>query len=138
MYDGEMQGLYHAAREALKFSPVAFDLRKAELVLEQLIETATHRKWRLSAVSIMATHFHAVIHAPHEIDPDRLLGDLKAWASRKLNRTLGDAVAEEWWTEGGSKRPLYDDAAILDAIEYTLFKQADSLVVWCAERGRLV
>ena len=86
----------------------------------------------------MGNHFHLVVRVPDDPDPTRLLGDFQAYAARRLNREFGRPVSDEWWTEGGSKRKLKDDAAVAAAVNYVLFKQHRPLVVWCPERGRLV
>ena len=137
-WESEMPGLTRAAQKAMCGPSVELDLRAAEAVLDQLRETAGHRRWQLEAVSIMPTHFHVVTAAPFEIDGDKLLGDYKAYASRKLNRLCGRPASDQWWTDKGSTRPLYDDAAVAAAVHYALYKQPNPLVVWSRTHGRLI
>ena len=38
----------------------------------------------------------------------------------------------------GSKRKLATDAALANAISYTLYKQPNPLIVWSPEHGRII
>jgi hypothetical protein len=57
-YDRDVSWLREHAQSQLKGPPIVFTLGHAEVLLRQLYETATHRRWKLSAVGIMATHAH--------------------------------------------------------------------------------
>ncbi|MBS0260313.1 MAG: hypothetical protein JSS02_00025, partial [Planctomycetes bacterium] len=57
------------ARSQLKSPPVRFTLGQAELLLDQFLETAQIRKWRLLAVAIMANHVHWVVGVLGDPDP---------------------------------------------------------------------
>ncbi len=137
-WEDEAPGLEHAAREQMKGPAIRLDLEKAEMLLAQFQETATHRGWTLRAVAIMETHIHTVVQVPGDPSPKRVLADFKAYGSRVLNRRYGQPPSETWWTTNGSKRKLKDDAALAAAINYVLYKQPNPLVVWSLEHGRIV
>lgn len=124
-------GLYKSARAKLKCPPIRLTHEHAELVLDQFRETCRYRGWRLAAVAIMWNHFHAVAWIGDD-SADRALRDLKAYSSRRLNRRFGKPASGTWWTQGGSKRPLFDDAAIAASFEYVLDRQSNPLVIWSA------
>ncbi|MBU6293193.1 MAG: hypothetical protein KJS91_00805, partial [Planctomycetes bacterium] len=64
-----------------------------------------------------------------------LLKDFKSYASRALNKQFEKPESGTWWTEGGSRRKLPDEAAVAAAIRYVL-DQEHPLVVWPhGERG---
>ena len=77
----------------------------------------------------MWNHLHLVIECG-DSDPHKVLSDLKAYASRALNRRFGKPLSETWWTMGGSKRALLDEAAVQAAILYVIEKQPHPLIVW--------
>ena len=56
-WEEAMPGLEHSARELMTGPPIYLNLEKAEILLAQFQETATHRKWTLRAVAIMAEHY---------------------------------------------------------------------------------
>jgi hypothetical protein len=66
---------------------------------------------------------------PGDPDPELMLRDYKAYASRALNRRWRKPDSGTWWTESGSKRKLKDEAAILAAARY-IRDQEFPLVVW--------
>lgn len=131
-------GLRHSARRLMKGAPIYLTKPQAEALLGQFLETAEFRDWVLHAVSIMANHYHVVIQTPEEVCADRVLSDLKAYATRRLSRMFGSPASRTWWTSKGSKRWLRDDRAVADASNYVLYKQPHPLVVWSQELGRLV
>jgi REP element-mobilizing transposase RayT len=137
-WEPPIRGLYQSSLELMSGPPIYLELPHAEAVLEQLQETAKYRNRILRAVAIMNNHFHFVVQVHDDPDPTRLLGDFKAYASRRLNKQFGKPASETWWTDGGSKRKLATDQAISNAIHYVLHKQPKPLVVWSPELGRIV
>jgi REP element-mobilizing transposase RayT len=131
-------GLRRSAEKLLKGPPIYLTLPQAQAVLAQFLETSEYRGWSLLAVSIMANHYHVVIQTPDEVKADRVLSDLKAYATRRLSREFGAPASETWWTGKGSQRWLRDDRAIADGTNYVLYKQPNPLVVWSREHGRIV
>jgi REP element-mobilizing transposase RayT len=133
-YEDAMPGLNRAALEHLKGPPISLDLPQAEQLLVQFQETAAYRRWTLRAVSIMRNHIHLVVEAPPEVGKSDLLRDFKSYGARRLNRLFGPRPAGTWWTDGGSCRPIRD---LPGAIFYTCHRQANPLVLWSSERGRI-
>jgi hypothetical protein len=130
-YDRDVGWLRHAATSQLKGPPIALNFSQAEILFSQFYETATHRRWNLSAVGIMATHCHIVVGVLGDPEPEDILRDFKSYGSRALNRACGRPKSETWWTESGSKRKLPDEAAVLAAVEYVRH-QLNPLLIWIA------
>jgi REP element-mobilizing transposase RayT len=122
----------------MKGPPIYLSLLQAERVLSQFQETARFRGWTLTAVAIMANHYHLVVDVPDEADPARVLADFKAYASRALNNEFGKPESDTLWTSKGSTRKLKDLLAKQNAIRYVVERQSNPLVVWSSERGRVV
>ena len=123
--------LYRSAQSKLKCPPIQLTTEHAAIVLAQFQETCQFRGWQLEAVAIMFNHFHLVV-GMENTPGSKALSDLKAYASRSLNKRFGKPLSETWWTMGGSTRPLLDEAAIIAAIRYVFEKQPHPLVVWRA------
>ena len=68
------------------------DRRRA--VLKSLTERCAQREWGLLAAHVRTNHVHAVLNA--EPRPERVMNDLKSYASRRLNELGFDGQ-----TEGG-------------------------------------
>jgi REP element-mobilizing transposase RayT len=137
-WEGSMPRLQRSAQKTMKGPPIYLALPQAETLLAQLLETAAHRGWVMLAASIMANHYHLVIQASEDWQADRVLSDLKAYATRKLSSEYGAPASETWWTAKGSKRRLRDNRAVAHGKNYVLYKQPYPLVVWSHELGRLV
>lgn len=96
------------------------------------------RHWHLHVVNARTKHIHVVVTAPRR-KPDDVMDQFKAWCTRKLKehllKTCGEAAVlkpevpakaptfnpkdrENWWTQGGSKRQLFTDTALENAILY--------------------
>ncbi len=125
--DADVPALEASARRTLKGPAVLLSVEQAAAVLAQFRDTAAHRHWSLLAVAVMSNHFHVVIHG--NAQPERMLGDLKGYASRTLSRRWGKPASGTWWTTSGSRRTLKDEAAVADAVRYVQ-AQRRRLAVW--------
>jgi REP element-mobilizing transposase RayT len=131
-YDRGFVGLHRAATEQLQQEPIRITLEQADVLLKQFQETAQFRVWSLLAAAIMSNHIHIVVTVPGDPDPEKILGDFKAYGSRALNRTWGKPASSAWWTFRGSKRKLPDERAVRAAVEYVR-QQKGALALWIAD-----
>lgn len=109
----------------LKRLPVKLDPRKRAAILAALKETCTIRNWELWASNIRSNHVHAVISATCK--PKRILNALKANATRKMRESgcwLSDKTP---WVRRGSKRYLWTERDLDNAIAYVLYEQGERL-----------
>jgi REP element-mobilizing transposase RayT len=134
-YDGEMPGLEVAARERMKGSPIHLTLEQAQAVFTQFQETGRFRGWSIEAAAIMYNHFHLVVGVSGDPDPAKILGDFKSWGTRALTKKFGEPASKTWWTQGGSKRKLPDERALIKVIYYVLYKQPKPLLTWSPTTG---
>ena len=130
-YDRDMPGLQRYASTQLKGPPIMFTPAHAVVLFRQFYETAQYRRWSLSAVGIMATHFHIVVGVLDDPEPDDILRDFKSYGSRALNRNWDRPKSDTWWTESGSKRKLPGESAVLATVEYVRH-QPNPLLIWIA------
>jgi REP element-mobilizing transposase RayT len=110
------------------------NLAQANALLEQLKETTRYRNWLLVCVAIMHTHLHVIVGVPDDPDPEKILGDIKAYGARRLNREWSKPDSDTWWTTGGSKRKLPDKFSIETAVNYVR-NQPNPLLIWTREEG---
>jgi REP element-mobilizing transposase RayT len=132
--DADIPGLRQSARGLMRGEPIYLSGEQAVAVRDQFQETVRYRGWELHAASVMANHFHAVVEAPAATLSTHILGDLKSYASRALNKRWSKPASGTWWTEGGSRRPLPDEQAVTVAVVYVVMRQERPLVVWYAPR----
>jgi REP element-mobilizing transposase RayT len=104
------------------------------LVVEKTItDHCRIRGWELHAVNCRSNHVHVVVSANR--DPDTVCEQFKAWCTRRLKelelaRRVVSGVAEatcpireNWWTEKGSRRLLWDEENLEAAIQYVRDRQ---------------
>ena len=99
-----------------------------EVVLASIIERCSHHNWRLIAAHVRTNHVHVVVDAGPP--PERVMNDLKSYASRRLNQLGLDQPGRKRWARHGSTRWLWNRAIILAAIRYVVDQQGDALAVY--------
>src|SRR5262245_23937748 len=134
-YDANMSGLQASAQLLMKGLPILLSSEQAAIVLAQFRETCAFREWELQAAAVMANHFHAVISAGENVRSEAILRDLESYASRVLSCRFAKPASDTWWTESGSRRPLPNELALENAIEYVR-NQEYVLALYIPERGR--
>lgn len=112
-------------RRALAQPPVKIDARRRSLVEQAIRETCEIRKWSFWAVNVRANHVHAVVTA--NCKPERVLSALKANATRKLREDRCWGSDRSPWAYRGSRRYLWTEKELLDAIAYVLYDQGEPL-----------
>ena len=89
-------------------------------------ETCEHRRWHLHALNVRTNHIHVVVSIG-SIKPERALTAFKANATRKLRHDGYWRQDSTPWAEKGSKRRLWNERSVAQAIEYVLYGQGDEL-----------
>ena len=112
-------------RSALAQPPVKLDARHRALVEGAVRETCEIRKWSFWAVNVRTNHVHTVVTA--NCKPERVLGAFKANATRKLREAKCWDSDKSPWAYRGSRRYLWTEKELLDAIAYVLYDQGEPL-----------
>jgi len=111
------------ARAAMAGDPVTLSHVQRALVEQTIRDHCTIRQWTLHAVSVRTNHVHIVVTADR--DANDIMEQFKAWCSRRLSDAarlvypLGrKAGRKRWFTEGGDKEYVADEAYLENAIGY--------------------
>jgi REP element-mobilizing transposase RayT len=117
--------LLERSKALLQHAPVELGLAERIAVLNAFAEVARYRAWRLLAAHVRTNHVHVVVAAG--ASSGRIMGDLKAWATRRLvtagHRPQGGRV----WARQGGTRHLWHQAAVEAACSYVLYDQGEIL-----------
>ncbi|MDQ3667077.1 MAG: transposase [Acidobacteriota bacterium] len=109
----------------LALRPVKLNPGKRAAVEKGIRETCAIRKWLLLAFNIRTNHVHAVVSAN---SPAWLvLNALKANATRSLREAGCWRNERSPWARRGSKRRLWTEKQVADAIAYVLYDQGEPL-----------
>jgi REP element-mobilizing transposase RayT len=112
-------------RRLMKQPPVRLSSPRRRAVESGIRETCSLRKWSLWTVNVRKTHVHAVISANKK--PAVVLTALKANATRAMREAgcwLNDSTP---WAHGGSKKYLWNEKQLVDAIAYVECDQGEPL-----------
>jgi REP element-mobilizing transposase RayT len=121
------------AREARLQPAYVMTAREREVVCRAIVELSQARRWNLLAVHVRSNHVHVVVCA--DLDPGRMMSDMKARASRELTASgFGDAKRKRW-TRHGSTLHLFRESEVAAKIHYTLDEQGERMA-WYAQEPR--
>jgi REP element-mobilizing transposase RayT len=113
------------SRALLQNPPVVLDPMERVVVLNAFQEVCRHRSWKLRAAHVRSNHAHVVVAGAA---PGRIMGDLKAWASRRLVEAGCRPRGTRIWVRQGSTRHLWHHAAVDAACSYVLHEQGEILL----------
>jgi REP element-mobilizing transposase RayT len=109
----------------LKQPPVTLSPKQRAAVESGIRETCSRRKWTLWAFNIRTNHVHSVVSADRK--PELILNALKANATRSMRESgcwLSELSPRAY---RGSKRRLWTEKHLHDAIAYVLYDQGEPL-----------
>jgi REP element-mobilizing transposase RayT len=98
----------------------------ARIAAEQGIrETCEVPKWTLWEVNVRTNHVHTVVSA--NCRPKRIAIAFKANATRKMREAYAWQSERSPWVRGESKKYLWTEKELADAIAYVLYDQGERL-----------
>ncbi len=101
---------------------------RREVVLYAIQDRCQQQQWKLLAAHVRTNHVHLVVEA--EASPERIMNDIKSYASRCLNRSGLDPLGRRHWARHGSTRWLWKPEHISAAIHYVVREQGEALSVF--------
>jgi REP element-mobilizing transposase RayT len=123
--DAELEA---ARKRSMRQQPYSLDEPRRLVVLQTILEVARHRDWKLWAVHVRTNHVHVIVTAREK--PEKIMSDLKAWASRRLRETFGESADRDRWTQHGSTRYLNAESAVAEAIVYVIDEQGERMAYY--------
>jgi REP element-mobilizing transposase RayT len=114
-----------AAQLRTKQQPLLLDGSQRTVVEQTIREVCARRWWSISALHVRTNHVHLVVSADKM--PERVLGDLKAWSTRRLREAALISPDSLVWSHHGSTRYLWDEPSAVAAIDYVVNQQGNPL-----------
>jgi REP element-mobilizing transposase RayT len=118
-------------RKAMLQPPYRLDQDCRAVVLSAIRRHCTYRDWNLLAAHVRKNHVHAILEA--EVRPEKVMNELKAYASRELNRLGRDTPDRKRWARHGSTRWLWSDQDVQMALRYVVEEQGEAMALFIAE-----
>jgi REP element-mobilizing transposase RayT len=113
-------------KDRRKRDPVKLTTKQRTCVETAIKETRV-RQWRLFATNVRTNHVHIVVLAGLK-GSEIILNAFKANATREMRKSgCWHDPKNSPWADKGSKRNLWNEKSIQQAIEYVLYRQGDEL-----------
>ena len=112
-------------RKQLKTDPFILGASARGAVEKAIRETCKIRKWDLQAFNVRTNHVHTVVTANRK--PSLVLNAFKANATRQLREDKLWPHSFSPWVDKGSKKKLWNERSVANAIDYVLNGQGDDL-----------
>jgi REP element-mobilizing transposase RayT len=117
-------------RSLMDQPPYCMDEGRRQAVLASVMDRCADRSWRLLAAHIRTNHVHVVVEA--EAQPERVMNDLKSYASRRLNQLEFDHASRKRWARHGSTRWLGTREDVFAPIRYVMDQQGEQMAAYQA------
>ena len=113
-------------RTRLQHAPVELSAKGRRIVEETINAHCRHRGWELLALNVRTNHVHVIV-AGADVTPNRMLGQLKAWTTRRLREAGCISAHARVWTHHGSTRYLWNQRSVEAALDYVTNHQGPDL-----------
>jgi REP element-mobilizing transposase RayT len=113
-------------RERLILAPVRLNAAQRKIVDLAIYETCEFRSWNLHAKNVRTNHAHVAVGIGTK-KPGIALNAFKANATRLLREHGLWKLQSSPWSARGSKRYLWNEKSLFQAIDYVINGQGDDL-----------
>jgi len=121
--------LEQASRRRLVCPPVFLCSPRRAAVEAAIRQHCAHRGWQLLAVHVRTEHVHVVVATgvTPDVAPERVMTELKAWATRRMvqGRLLDEG--RRTWSGHGSTLYLFTPESVQRACRYVVERQGKAL-----------
>ena len=118
-------------RQKMRQEPYVLDEPRRAVVLASILQHCVYRGWQLLAAHVRSNHVHAIVEA--QIRPEKIMNELKSYASRELAHLGKDAPSRRRWARHGSTRWLWNDRDVRDAIQYVIEDQGKPMALFVVD-----
>jgi REP element-mobilizing transposase RayT len=122
-------GLHKKQQTRLKNSPFILDKNIREVVLRAILQVCGLRGWIVHAIHVRSNHIHIV--ASGNAEPERMMRDFKAYATRAIKDSDNNQkFIRRCWSRHGSTKYLWTKENLASAIDYVKNRQGKIMSLW--------
>ena len=118
-------GLQAAERRRMLSPPAVLEPKQRAVIAQAMLDVCNYRGWSVYAMYVGSVHVHVVVAG--ECPPERIMHDLKAYATRRLVEAGYWTRGRPLWARHGSTRYLWNDREVWEAVRYVQQWQDRSL-----------
>jgi len=133
-FGGRDEGRLRRDAEGLRHGGVVLGGEERRAIDACFREACAHRGWKLHAINVRTNHVHVVVSARET--PERVMGALKARATRTLRASGLIGRETRFWSRHGSTRWLNSEVSIVAACDYVTRLQESAAVRARVEKER--
>jgi REP element-mobilizing transposase RayT len=115
-------------RRLMEQPPYRMDVQRRQVVLASIVNRCSQQNWNLLAAHVRTNHVHLVVEGA--VRPERILSNLKSYASLCLNQIKLDEPTRKRWARHGSTRWLWEPKNVSAAIRYVVDEQGERMAVF--------
>lgn len=119
-------GLQKHREALLKHEPTTLDAPMRRAANAAIVEVCEYRGWVLHTLNVRTNHVHVVVSFG-EAMADKVMGDFKAYSTRRMRREGLVDEARRVWTAKGSMRPIWDEDGLWRVVYYVEHEQGPDL-----------
>ncbi len=119
-----------AERRLMDQLPYRMDRPRRQAVLAAIVERCLQRGWILLAAHVRSNHVHLIVVT--NAAAERVMNDVKSYASRRLNHAKFEGPDRKRWARHGSTRNLRGRDHTDTAIRYVIGKQGAPMAIYVA------
>ena len=116
-------------KKYLKNAPIVLNKRHRMHILLSIKEVCAYRQWELHAAHVRSNHVHVIVSA--RVTPERILKDLKAYATRTLRKINHSFRDIKIWTHHGSTKYIWTHKSLNATLHYVIYEQGMPMEWWC-------
>jgi REP element-mobilizing transposase RayT len=114
-------GFEQRRRDSMRQDEMILTPEQRDVVEKTIREVCQYRGWQLRAINVRTNHVHVVVSGA--ATPEKMLGDFKRYATRRLREHGLTAPDRMVWSEHGSTRYLWEEENVFEACDYVTNRQ---------------
>ncbi|MCB9857500.1 MAG: transposase [Phycisphaerales bacterium] len=103
-------------RKSMVHPPYVMDMPARQVVTRTICDVCHYRGWLIHELNVRTNHVHLVVNS--QDTPERVMTDLKAYATRRMREANLVTRDRAIWSRHGSTRYLWDEKSVASACEY--------------------
>jgi REP element-mobilizing transposase RayT len=122
------KNLYACMQKEKQGKAIMFDEYQRKIVMNAIRSACKHYHWHLYAIHVRSNHAHLIVAA--NLVPEKIMNQLKAYASRALNKLLRQSSPQKYWARHGSTRYIWSKQFLFPAMHYVIDQQGSRMACY--------
>jgi len=122
------QDLYVGMKTKQRYKTIFLDKQKRKVVMKAIQSACQNYHWHLYAIHVRSNHVHMIVQATTA--SEKIMGQLKAYASRALNKLANQTSPQKYWSRHGSTRYIWSSRFLFPVMHYVIDQQGSRMACY--------